>query len=117
MSKGVAVKTDAPTDSVASSEYRFAKERAADARLVKGVFEDRDVRGGCITFPFKKWQGEEITNYTLVDGHEYELPLGVVKHLNQCGHMLSKNLLDAQGLPIKTQTKVHRFAFKSSEFI
>ncbi len=112
----VAVKTDAPSDSVASSEYRFQKQRQEESKIVKGVFEYRELKGGRVQFPFKKYAGDNVEWYDLVDGQEYELPLAVVRHLNNLGVDKHSYLLDSRGLPLKSGQKEHRFSFKSSEY-
>lgn len=96
---------------------KFEQMRKADAKLVKGVFQDNEVKGGHVTFPFKKWKGDELKVYTLIDGEEYELPIAVVKHLNSgCCYDQHSYLQDVHGKPLKSGRKVHRFAFKVSEY-
>lgn len=102
--------------------YEFEEQRLADKRKVKGVFRDLEVKGGVLKFAFKKWKGDDIVPYELHDGQEYELPLGVVKHLNNlCYHedSYSKELISADGRPFKNPhpKKVSRFSFQSSDFI
>ena len=108
---------------VPSSDYRFEKERQEDARIVKGVFQDNEIKGGSITFPFKKWKGDKIEIYRLIDGQEYELPLGVVKHLNSnCFYQedaYANGLVTPDGKPLKNPNpkKKHRFSFKVAEYM
>ena len=105
------------------SDYKFEKERIADSRLIRGTFQDNEIKGGTIDFHFKKYKGDPIVRYKLTDGCEYELPLGVVKHLNSgCYYqedMYAQNgLLDSQGRPLKNANpkKKHRFVFKTAEY-
>lgn len=100
-----------------TSDYRFEQERLADKRLIKGTFQDNELKGGKISFPFKKYKGDDIVMYTLVDGQEYELPLGVVKHLNNnCAYTTHSFILDKNGQHMKNPLKTHRFSFKAAEF-
>lgn len=97
--------------------YRFEKERQADARLVKGVFQDNELAGGQVDFFFKKYKGDPIKRYVLKDGETYELPLGVVKHLNSnCAYQSHHYLLGPDGKPTKSAKKTHRFSFKVAEY-
>ncbi len=99
------------------STYRWEKERLEDKRLVKGTFQDNELKGGKITFPFKKYKGDDVVHYTLQDGQEYELPLGVVKHLNNgCAYITHSFILDKNGQHMKNPLKTHRFSFKAAEF-
>lgn len=105
----------------AKQEYEFEEQRAADRRKLKGVFRDLEVKGGVLKFAFKKWKGDDICFYELHDGQEYELPVAVVKHLNNlCYHedSYSKDLISADGRPMKNPNskKITRFSFQSSEY-
>lgn len=102
---------------------KFEEQRLSDARLIKGIFQDNEVKNGSLHFFFHKWKGDPISEYKLVDGQEYELPLAVVKHLNS-GCYYTKDeyipgLSDAFGRPLKNPNpkKIHRFSFKVSEYI
>ncbi len=95
---------------------KFEAQRKEDARVVKGIFQDNELRGGTVKFPFRKWKGDPVVTYELTDGQEYELPLGVVRHLNSgCAYETHSHLLGPDGKHIKNAKKVHRFSFKSSE--
>lgn len=103
---------------VSGKSEKLKEMQEKDARIVKGRFNCFKPKGGEITFPYRKYKGEPIRTYTLKDGHEYDLPLGVAKHLNNCGHEVHAYLLDEHGNPhIGVGTKEHRFAFQSVEFI
>ena len=96
---------------------KFEQMRKEDSRMVKGIFQDNEVKGGSVHFFFRKWKGDPVAEYKLIDGKEYELPLGVVKHLNSgCCYEEHSYLMDPQGKHLKTGRKVHRFSFKSSEY-
>lgn len=97
---------------------KFESKKAEESKMVKGIFEFRDLPGGTLDFFHKKWKGEKIARYTLIDGEEYELPLSVVRKLNsECCTNQHSHLLGPDGKHIKTGKKQHRFAFKSNEYI
>jgi len=56
--------------------------RAKDNELVTGIFRYHELSGGCLEFVFRKYKGDPVDKYSLVDGQVYTLPLGVAKHLN-----------------------------------
>lgn len=97
--------------------------RKADAKLVKGVFKNLESPGGVLQFAHHQYKGEPTRVYTMKDGEECEIPLGVAKHLNtNCkyakkvyANVLQKN---AQGdwKPIPG-TPIDRYQFVSGEFM
>ena len=109
---------------VEAPEDRFEKQRKEESKLIKGIFQDNEIKGGTIKFPFKKYKGDKIEIYMLTDGVEYELPLSVVRHLNSnCFYQedsYDKNgLLTPDGRPMKNANpkKKHRFSFKIAEYM
>jgi hypothetical protein len=95
---------------------KFEKQRKEESRLVKGIFQDNEIKGGTVRFCFKKFKGDPVKEYVLTDGQEYEIPLSVAKHLNSgCAYEQHSYLLGPDGKHIKNPKKVHRFAFKSLE--
>lgn len=89
-----------------------------DHKIVKGIFRFFEPRGGSISFCFKKYAGDEILSYTMVDGDVYDIPLMVAKHLNNnCWYPKHTHVLDANGKPsVEIGKKVQRCSFESLEF-
>lgn len=56
--------------------------RKEDEKLVKGHFEFVEAEGGFFDFTYRIYPGEPIQHFTLVHGEVCEIPMGVVKHLN-----------------------------------
>jgi hypothetical protein len=105
-----------------TKRYAFADEREHDREMLKGVFRDLEVKGGVVKFVYKKWPGDDIKWYELHDGQEYELPRGVVKHLNNLHYVEDSYCADVitpDGRPTKNANpkKVTRFSFLSSEYV
>lgn len=96
----------------------ISEMRQEDAKKVKGVFRCFSPPGGNVEFYFRKYKGDPIEKYTLNDGETYELPLGVVKHLNEnCYEEDKAFLLDANGDKIRGAGKKNfRFSFTPSEY-
>lgn len=104
------------TRKLTKDEIRLMKEK--DHKMVKGIFRCFEPRGGSLTFSFKKYPGDEILKYTLVDGEAYTIPLMVAKHLNQnCAYPRHTHVLDANGHPsVEVGKMVKRCSFESLEF-
>ena len=100
------------------SDEEMRKLRNADHKIVKGIFRCYEPPGGSVTFSFRKYKGDEVLKYTLVDGQIYELPLMVAKHLNQnCYYPRHTHVLDANGNPsVEVGKKVQRCSFEGLEF-
>lgn len=58
------------------------KSRTADEKLKKGMFEFLDAQGGWLEFSYRKYPGEPIQIYKLIHGEICELPMGIIRHLN-----------------------------------
>lgn len=94
-------------------------QRDKDKEMVKGIFHYYECPGGCMSFNFKKYKGDQVQRYDLVDGKVYTIPLGVAKHLNTNGsYPVHKHAQDEQGnVSMKIGQKVNRFGFQSLEFM
>ena len=103
---------------IKGSSERLKQMREEDSRIVQGKFTCHDPKGGTITFPYRKYREDPTKMYTLSDGQIYKLPIGVVKHLNNCGREVSSHLLDANGNPVVgIGKKDYRFNFQGLDFI
>jgi len=100
------------------SDEQMRKMREKDHKMVKGIFRCFEPRGGSMTFSFKKYKGDEVLKYTMVDGDVCEIPLMVAKHLNQdCFYPVHSHVLDANGNPsVQVGKKIQRCSFESLEF-
>lgn len=103
--------------SKSKSTYKQKVEK--DKKKVAGVFRFHEVPGGTMSFVARTYKGEPIQRYTLIDGQRYELPLGIVKHLNQNGwYPVHSYKLNETGRPdVHVGKKQHRFSFESTQFI
>tara|TARA_R110000868_G_scaffold185920_9_gene428023 strand:+ start:596 stop:973 length:378 start_codon:yes stop_codon:yes gene_type:complete len=52
------------------------------SKLVKGMFEFVDAQGGWIDFTYRFFKDEPIQQIRLIHGEICELPMGIVRHLN-----------------------------------
>lgn len=58
------------------------KMRKEDDKLITGMFEFLDAQGGWLEFAYRKYPGESIQMIKMIHGEICDLPMGIVKHLN-----------------------------------
>jgi hypothetical protein len=58
------------------------KMRKEDDKIVSGMFEFLDAQGGFLEFSYRKYPGEPIQMIKMIHGEICDLPMGIVKHLN-----------------------------------
>lgn len=88
------------------------KKMKEDSKLVKGIFEYVDAKGGYLSFNHRLYPDELIIKYTLVDGETYDLPIGVVKHINNTKKKVTMlGPLDAAGHPTYKIQKTSKIKF------
>lgn len=63
-------------------EEKVKKLRKEYEKPVKGMFEFLDAQGGWLDFVYRFFPGEPIQQIRLMHGEICELPMGIVKHLN-----------------------------------
>ena len=87
--------------------------------MVKGIIHYYKVPGGSMGFNVKKYKGDKVARYDMVDEGVYTIPLGVAKHLNQNGNYpIHQHLKDENGnVSMRVGQKVNRFGFQSLEFM
>lgn len=70
------------TISKEKSEELIKKKRKDDEKLVKGMFEFIDAQGGWLDFSTRFYPGEPIRTIHITHGEICDLPIGIVRHLN-----------------------------------
>ncbi len=58
------------------------KMRKEDDKLMTGIFEFLDAMGGWLEFAYRKYPGEPIQMIKMIHGEICELPMGIIRHLN-----------------------------------
>lgn len=85
---------------------RLEKEKKEDARIVKAEYMNSRGRHERLTKPYCKYAGDPICIYHLIPGKVYELPLGMVKEVNEkimpkrSGFVPGDKDLDGTGAPL-----------------
>lgn len=107
------------TDKKKTNPKNLNYQRQQDKQEVKGIFHFYEVPGGSMSFNFKKYKGDPVERYDLIDGQIYTLPLGVARHLNKNGtYPVHQYLRDEAGnVSKRVGQKVRRFGFQSLEFM
>ena len=110
------------TKPLADIQEMIKKGRKEDAKLVKGQFEFVDAEGGFFEFTYRKWPGDPIQTFELIHGEICEIPLGVVKHLNNTKRKISR-YMDVEQSPKgpikapKTYDKISRIRFVPQDYL
>lgn len=104
------------THKITDEEMRKMREK--DHKMVKGIFRCYEPREGSMTFSFKKYKGDEVLKYTMIDGDIRTIPYMVARHLNKnCFYPKHSYVLDENGKPsVQVGKKVQRCSFESLEF-
>jgi hypothetical protein len=58
------------------------KMRKEDDKIRTGMFEFLDAMGGWLEFAYRKYPGEPIQMIKMIHGEICDLPMGIIKHLN-----------------------------------
>lgn len=91
--------------------------RQKDQTPVRGKFSFFEQPGGTLKFCYRKYKGDRVEKYELVDGQIYTLPLGVAKHLNSVSYPIHEFLLDEKGnRTAQVGRHVKRCGFESLDF-
>ena len=109
-------------------ETDLKKKYEEEKKLVRGRFLCFEPRGGSVTFVYRKYKWEHPVQYTFQDGEEYEIPLGVARHLNgiditakshngnihTCAYPVHAYKTDTTGKPsVDVGKHVRRYAFQT----
>ena len=58
------------------------KMRKEDDKIITGMFEFLDAQGGWLEFAYRKYPGEPSQMIKMIHGDICDLPMGIIKHLN-----------------------------------
>ena len=98
----------------AEREKRIKEMRAADDKIVSGMFEFIDAQGGFLEFSYRRFPGESIKTITLTHGEICDLPMGMIKHLNNTRKKVrrySQEIPEAGNKPLRTYETISRVRF------
>jgi hypothetical protein len=95
-------------------EELVKKNRREDDKTKKGMFEFLDAQGGWLEFSYRKYPGEPIQMIKLIHGEICELPMGIVKHINNTKRKVRRYNMEippAGGRPARSFETVSRCRF------
>ena len=95
-------------------EELIKKIRKEDDKIRKGMFEFLDAQGGWLEFTYRKYPGEPIQIIKLYHGEICDLPMGMIKHLNNTKKKVRKYNLEigADGKkPLRSYEVISRVRF------
>lgn len=92
-----------------SNKVKMEKEKKEDSRMVKAEYLNSRGRHERLVKPYCKYAGEPILIYSLIPGRVYELPIGMIKEVNDVNKILKKRSglvptdkdLDSTGAPLE----------------
>lgn len=98
-----------------SEQYdaELKKLRTEHEKMKKGMFEFSEAQGGWFDFAYRFFPGESLKTIRLIHGEICELPIGIIRHLNNTKkkvRMLGKELTTTRGFP-STYTVESRVKF------
>jgi hypothetical protein len=70
------------------------KMRKEDDKIRKGMFEFVDAQGGWYEFTYRKYPGEPVQIIKLIHGEICDMPMGIVKHLNNTKRKIRRYSLE-----------------------
>lgn len=104
------------------TEELVKKQMKEGSKLIKGRFEFTDAQGGFIEFNWRWFKNDPLLTFKLFHGEETELPMIVVKHLNNTYKKIrfidpniDKNGTK-RGVP-STYERISRVKFIPTEFV
>lgn len=90
------------------------KMRKEDDKIMTGMFEFLDAQGGWLEFAYRKYPGEPIQMIKMIHGEICDLPMGIIKHLNNTKRKIRRYNLElpaAGGKPPRSYDTVSRVRF------
>lgn len=97
----------------AEREARVKEMRKEDDKIRKGMFEFLDAQGGWLEFAYRKYPGEAIQMIKMIHGEICDLPMGIIKHLNNTKRKIRRYSLElpANGKVPRSYETVSRVRF------
>ena len=85
------------------NKKEMERQKKEDARLVKAEYLNSRGRHERLTKPYCKYAGDPIQIWHFIPGKTYEVPLGLIKEVNDAGKHLPKRsgLVSVDGEPVR----------------
>lgn len=108
------------TVSAVEREALVKKMREDDDKIRTGMFEFLDAQGGWLEFSYRKYPGESIKIIKLTHGEICDLPMGIIKHLNNTKKKVRRynmELPSSGGKPPRSFETVSRVRFTPTDVL
>ena len=85
------------------AKKRYESEKKDDARVVKAEYMNSRGSHERLTKPYCKYAGDPIQIWHFIPGYTYEVPIGLVKEVNDKNKVMKKRagLVSVDGKPVK----------------
>src|SRR5947207_549258 len=96
------------------------KSRKEDDKLRTGMFEFLDAQGGWLEFSYRKYPGEPVKIIKLIHGEICDLPMGIIKHLNNTKKKVRRYNMEipqSGGKPPRSYETISRVRFTPTDVL
>jgi hypothetical protein len=96
------------------------KMRKEDEKVRKGMFEFIDAQGGWLEFAYRKYPGEPIQMIKLIHAEICDLPMGIIKHLNNTKKKIRRYNMELSPdgkRPLRSYETVSRVRFTPTDVL
>ncbi len=76
---------------------KLEKEKKEDARIVKVEYFNKKGRHERLTKPYCRYAGDAIELWKFIPGKVYDIPMGLVKEVNEKKNVVRSGLLEVDG--------------------
>ena len=104
----------------ADRDKLIKEQRAADDKIRTGMFEFLDAQGGWLDFAYRKYPGESVKMIRLTHGEICDLPMGIIRHLNNTKKKVRRynlELKEGQARPTRTFDVISRVRFTPTDVL
>jgi hypothetical protein len=95
------------------------KMRAEDDKIRTGMFEFIDAQGGWLEFSYRKYPGEPVKKIRLTHGEICDLPMGIIKHLNNTKKKVRRyrqdDISQSGNIPLRSYETISRLRFTPTD--
>ncbi len=83
------------------TKAKCEKEKKEDQRMVRARYINMRGKHERLQKPYCRWSGEPIRMYNLIPGFVYELPMGMIKEVNEKKNIKRSGLVSQDGQALK----------------
>lgn len=84
-----------------ATKAKLQKEKKEDSRIVKVEYINRTGRHERLTKPYCRYAGDPIQIWNFIPGRKYDVPMGLVKEVNEVRMPVRSGLLEVDGNKVK----------------